>query len=126
MNRQITTSLVFAALILGVALGSRVLNDSGVMTIDPARINGVVIGMVLIWMGNMMPKRNPEKTCGNDPAAAFRMKRFAGMLMMLGGIGHAAIWLTLPVGQAEWASMVPVAATAAIVLATAFRTRVWV
>jgi len=126
MNRQISSALFFAALILGVSFGSRWAMDAGYLQIDPTRISGVVMGIVLIWMGNAMPKQSPEKTCGQDPGAAFRMKRLAGMLMMIGGFGHALAWLLAPIDIAAWVSIIPVAATGAIVIATAIKARVWV
>ena len=126
MNRQIVSSLVFAAGVLGLAFGARMLNEAGLASLEAARVNGVIAGLILVWFGNLMPKKNPERSCGQDPGASFRMKRMAGFLLMLGGIGHAVAWLALPLDQAKWIAMIPVAVALVIVLATAFRSRVWV
>lgn len=123
MKYQIRSALTFAALILIVALGARQAEAMGLFALDPARVNGITTGLILIWFGNAMPKGSPEQTCGNDPAESFRMKRFAGWAFVLAGTAHAAIWLIAPAAIMAELSVVPVAAAVVIVIAVMVKTR---
>lgn len=107
MNNQILSSLVWAGLMVGSALGLTALEAAGVFPDAGERGFGVVMGLILAWTGNMMPKWGADKKCTSD-GEAFRMKRFAGITMMLGGLGYALAYLLAPLDAAPYWAMAPV------------------
>lgn len=107
MNNEIVSSLFWAALMIGSALALTALEGAGILPDGGERGTGVVIGLVLAWTGNMMPKWGAGKKCASD-GEAFRMKRFAGIVMMLGGLGYAVAFVLAPLEQAAYWAMLPV------------------
>ncbi len=107
MNRQIKSSLIWAALMVGSAQLLTILEGQGIIPDGGERGTGVVIGLVLAWTGNLMPKWGTAKSCATD-GEAFRMRRFSGIVLMLGGIGYALAFLFAPLEQAAYWAMLPV------------------
>ena len=107
MNPQINSSLIWAALMIGSALLLTMLEGQGIIPDGGERGTGVVIGLVLAWTGNLMPKWGAAKSCAKD-GEAFRMRRFAGIVLMLGGIGYALAFVFAPLEQAAYWAMLPV------------------
>ncbi|GGY37401.1 hypothetical protein [Parvularcula lutaonensis] len=107
MNNQVVSSLVWAGLMVGSAAALTALEGAGILPDGGERGFGVVMGLVLAWTGNMMPKWGADKKCASD-GEAFRMKRFAGITMMLGGIGYAVAFFVAPLEKAPYWAMLPV------------------
>lgn len=113
MNRNIAASLVWAALMIAGALAVAYGQDAGWTDAGDQRGAGVVIGLVLAWTGNMVPKWGAGQECRGD---AFRMRRFAGLSLILGGLLHAAAWIIAPIVTAAWWSMAPVSVAMFVIL----------
>jgi hypothetical protein len=75
---------------------------------------GFLMGGVLIFMGNYIPKRLPDLDEEKyDPAKVLAIKRFAGWAFVLAGMGYILAWLILPTTPAN------IVATGLCLLATA-------
>lgn len=107
MNNQIVSSLIWAGLMVGSALALTALEGAGILPDGGERGTGVVIGLVLAWTGNLMPKWGAGNKCASD-GEAFRMKRFAGITMMMGGLGYALAYFVAPLDDAASWAMLPV------------------
>ena len=78
----------------------------------------IVIGLVLAFYGNYMPKETVR--CRPSSRAAARWQsalRVGGWSMTLAGLGHAAVWAFAPVPFADVAAMVLVAAATVVTMA---------
>lgn len=115
MNKNISSSLIWAGLMIAGAAGLTFAEGAGILADGGERGAGLVMGLVLAWTGNQMPKWNAGKNCATD-GEAFRMRRMAGIFMMLGGLGHAVAWLVAPLEIASFVSMVPVVVALLLVL----------
>lgn len=104
-----------ALLIIVAALGLDIAKDAGVVTDADERITGVIIGILLAWTGNAMPKRRAECD-GCDPSAGLALRRFAGWLFVMAGAAHAVIWLVAPIELANGLAICVVVGTLAVVL----------
>ena len=122
MDSNVRSSLVWAGLMIASAAGLTALETVGVLPDGGERGFGVVMGLVLGWTGNQMPKWGAGQHCSSD-AEAFRMRRFAGIVLMLGGLAHALVWAFAPLGSAAYWSIVPVAVALAIIFAMVIGTR---
>lgn len=114
MNRSISSSLIWAGLMVASAAALTTLEKFGILPDGGERGVGVVMGLVLAWTGNQMPKLGAGNQCTSD-GEAFRMRRFAGIVLMLGGLAHSAAWLLAPLDKAAYVSIAPVAVSLAIV-----------
>lgn len=121
---QIITALIFAGLMLASSWGINHAQDLGWIGGEPERAMGVVSGLVLIYFGNFLPKQAATE-CGSC-SNAFRMRRFAGQMLMLGGAVSAIIWIIAPANIMALAAMGVIGATLMIVLVRAAVTRTFV
>lgn len=125
--RQITTALIFAGLILGASWAITKAQDLGWIAGEPERAIGVVNGLILIYFGNFLPKTGRKTACSTcDESGAFRMRRFAGQMLMLAGVGSAVAWLVAPAEMMAAVAISIVAACLGVALIRAFATRTFV
>lgn len=98
---EIRRALFFAGLLLAFPLlftlgGSLDLYDTDDKTLA-SRSLGILMGGVLIFMGNYLPKRlAPLDNAKYDATKVQALQRFAGWAFVLAGIGYIAAWLILP------------------------------
>lgn len=120
MNK-VMTSLIFAGLMIGASVGMRIGEAHGLVTDAGERTWGVLLGLILAWFANAIPKGNQDEfeRCGDD----VRLRLFAGRALIIGGFAHSLIWIFAPIGQANLAAMVVVAAALSLVLIQAFSRR---
>jgi len=94
-----STSRKFEAFIIGIfvtgVMGFAVAKELG--SIDgylAKRSIGIILGLLLIMMGNFLPKivRPLAEQAGN-PARAMAAERFAGRMFMLGGLAYISVWI---------------------------------
>lgn len=84
------------------------------------RAIGLVIGLMVVTMGNILPKMRPLKAPGGDPGKASAAERFAGWTLVLMGLVYIALFLFAPLDQARSvASMIAIAAMVLIALSWA-------
>ncbi|MEL7485984.1 MAG: hypothetical protein AAGJ87_02085 [Pseudomonadota bacterium] len=83
---------------------------------------GVLVGLILAAMGNAAPKILPPldaKTCAGGRRS--KLQRFAGLSLLIGGVGYAGAWLFAPIEIANVAAMsICLASVLAIALRAAF------
>jgi hypothetical protein len=113
---QITTSVVFAAVMVGVPLTLTLARSyrliDGSDDLD-RRSTGLLIGALLVMVGNTIPKNLPPLSSGCDGARQQTFHRLAGWTWVLCGLASALGWLALPIDIAETAAIaLPVAAIA--------------
>lgn len=100
-------SILVAGLMLVAGLGLKMVDFLSDFSLDTTeRVFGVAMGLVLVVMGNMLPKKlgplgDKTVTLYNTPA----IQRFAGRSFVLAGLGYAGAWIILPVDQANSVAM---------------------
>jgi hypothetical protein len=115
-TRSISSAIVLALLISGVALALKFLQRDHLIAPEmTTRAFQVMIGLVLAFYGNIMPKGTPN--CGDAWSKRKQtLLRVGGWAFVIAGLGYAGIWLVAPMGSASDASMALVAAATAITL----------
>ena len=116
---RIPTAVVFAALMMGIPLALTLARSYGLVDgSDDAdrRSTGVLIGVFLAMLGNVMPKNLPRPLSSMrcDGARQQAFHRRAGWTWVLCGLASAIGWLALPIDSAETAAIV-LAVTALVV-----------
>jgi len=122
----ITTAVVFAALMMGIPLAMTLARSYGVVDdVDLGRRStGVLIGVFLAMLGNVMPKHLPPlASMGCDGARVQAFQRLAGWTWVLCGLGSAIGWLALSMDSAETATMVLVVTAMAVTIVQLLRLR---
>jgi hypothetical protein len=123
---QITTAVVFAALMMGIPLALTLARSYGFIDgSDVARRStGVLTGAFLAMLGNVMPKNLPPTSsmrCDGRRQQAFL--RLAGWTWVLCGLASAIGWIALPIDVAETATVVLVVTAMAVTIAQLLRLR---
>ena len=123
---QIPTAVVFAALMMGIPLALTLARSYGV--VDDIglgrRSTGVLVGVFLATLGNVMPKHLPPLSsmrCDGARQQAFH--RLAGWTWVLCGLGSAIGWLALSIDSAELATTVLVVAAMVVTIGQLLRLR---
>jgi hypothetical protein len=116
--RQITTAVVFAALMMGIPLALTLARSFGFVDgFDVARRStGVLTGAFLSLLGNVIPKNLPPLSSGCDGARQQAFHRLAGWTWVLCGLASAIGWLVLPIDVAETATVVLVVTAIAVTI----------
>ena len=119
LNR-IPTAVVFAAVMMGIPLALTLARSYGLVDgSDEAgrRSSGALIGVLLVMIGNSMPKNLPPLSSGCDGARQQEFHRLAGWTWVLCGLASAIGWLVLPIDFAQTAAIVlPMTALAATIV----------
>jgi hypothetical protein len=115
---RIPTAVVFAALIMGIPLALTLARSYGLVdgTDVARRSTGVLTGLFLAMLGNVMPKNLPPLSSGCDGARQQAFHRLAGWTWVLCGLGSAIGWLALPIDFAETAAVVLVVTAIAVTM----------
>jgi hypothetical protein len=84
--------LAWAGGIVALALGATAARRLGYMDGDSVtRLVVAANGLMLIWMGNRIPKAISPGACGQQA------KRVAGWSMVLSGLVYTALWVFAPI-----------------------------
>jgi len=104
---QIATSVVFAGLMMGIPLALTLARSYGLVVGSDVdrRSAGILIGAVIVMIGNAMPKNLPPLSSGCDGARQQAFHRLAGWTWVLCGLASAIGWLALPIDFAETATI---------------------
>jgi len=99
-------SLILAGGIIAISATLAGLQGAGVIdgTIAERGI-GIVLGLVVILYGNEIPKILVPMDKAGDPARKQALQRFAGWVMVLGGIGYALAFALVPIDYAAYAAV---------------------
>jgi hypothetical protein len=105
---RIPVAVVFAALMMGIPLALTLARSYGFVDgSDVARRStGILTGVFLAMLGNVMPKNLPRLSSGCDGARQQAFQRLAGWTWVLCGLASAIGWLALPIDLAEKTTMV--------------------
>ncbi len=92
--------VLFAAM-MGIAFAK----ETGMIDNDLAKRGvGAVMGLMLVLVGNLLPKFRLFDAPGRDPAAAMAAERFAGWTFVVVGVVYALVWSLAPMPSALVAS----------------------
>ncbi len=100
-SRPIVRSLITAVVILGVALLLRRLSPEYLSPGLTHRLLGVMLGLVVIFYANAVPKALTRLMHRRDPAAEQAVRRFTGWTLLLGGVGYVMAWILVPLEYAN-------------------------
>lgn len=122
-RRFLLANVIAAGLILSAALLKHMSDALGFAAGDISdRVVGIGSGLVLVVMGNTLPKvlaPLTAKRCG--PSTVQSIQRLAGWTLVLAGIASIAMWVTLPPDTAlTWSMIATGTAVALIVLRCAW------
>lgn len=106
--------LVLNGVIGGLAL-ARSLGFMG--EVVEKRAVGFTIGLMLVVIGNLLPKLRPLGLIHPDPAQAAGGERFAGRVLLLAGLAYLLLFAIAPLAQARPASAIVGIAALAFVAA---------
>lgn len=109
ISRPIPSAIVFAALMMTLALGAKLANTLGVLGDHDFAQRGlmVILGFFLMFTGNAIPKTlAPLASLQCDPAKVQAFQRLAGWTWVLTGLGYAMAWLLMPIDAAQPTSLV--------------------
>ncbi|MGD9584831.1 MAG: hypothetical protein AB7V26_14335 [Lysobacterales bacterium] len=115
--------------LMGIALVLAMARRMGLIGLgEEQRAMGVLIGVMLLVIGNLLPKMRPLQTPGCPPAQASSAERLAGWVMVSAGIVYLALFLLAPLDRARMiASLIGIGALLVIALSWARWARVaWV
>jgi hypothetical protein len=111
MKKELTKALVWAGVMLVLALGAVFARKHGYIDGDMAnRVVFVAIGLWMAWYGNRIPKTFAPSAC------ARRAKRVSAWSMVLSGIIYTGLWAFAPISVAVWAGSGAVFASVAATL----------
>lgn len=123
---SITTAVVFAALMMGIPLALTLARSYGVVVNSDLgrRSTGVLTGVFLMMLGNVMPKNLPRlSSMACDGARLQALQRLLGWTWVLCGLGSAIAWLAVSVDSAEVTTTVLVVAAMFVTLVQLVRLR---
>jgi hypothetical protein len=106
-RKTLSGAMIFASLLIAVALGARLADALGLMegTWAQAIINratNVFVGGYLVFHGNRLPKiLTPVWSARCDSATMQTLRRRTGWAYVLAGLAFTLLWLALPVHLAR-------------------------
>lgn len=100
---EIYEHLAMGAFMITSALAITLTNVTGITPGDMGpRVTGAMLGMLIVFFGNRLPKQSVSKSCPTDRAiVAQRIHRRAGYVMVFAGILMVASWIVFPQDIAE-------------------------
>lgn len=110
-KRPMLASLVFAGLFVIGALALKYASARHLVSGDvPMRGYQVLMGLMIAFYGNVIPKNLPRFREGQSSRIQ-SLQRTSGWLFTLAGLGYAAIWVGAPLAVAAGWSVTVVGAT---------------
>ena len=118
MKREIGDALWSGGLLVLAAVALKRMTSTGAIDGDASsRFFQMAIGIMVVWTGNMIPKRLKklnESRC--TPARQQTRQRVAGWTMAIAGSIYALVWLVAPVEHAPIISIVIMGAAMLLVV----------
>lgn len=102
LHHPLRRALALAALYLLTAVVLNALRQRDVVGAEAAaRLMGILMGSVILVSANAIPKRLvPLARLSCDPAREQTLRRFAGRVMVLGGLGYTLAYALAPIAVA--------------------------
>lgn len=123
-RHEILFAIILASLLLLGSISATLAKELEIFEGDLVkRIVGVNIGLMLIVLGNYMPKKITAKNCaGCACAKSLVMQRFMGWTFVLAGLLYASIWIFVDLDHTSSAVLFsfPVAITIIIIARLAY------
>ena len=118
LTKSIGGGLAIAAFILAAAKSLQYAQAGELIEPEMARRTmHVIIGLVLAFYGNYMPKRiGPSRSAACAITRSQMALRVGGWSMTLAGLTYAGLWAFAPLGFADIASMVVVLTACVVTL----------
>jgi hypothetical protein len=88
--------------LMGIAVGLAAAEGLGL--IDQAtqqQAMGLLVGAVILVVGNLLPKMRPLAASGHQSAEAAAAERLAGWLLVLAGLSYLGLFLLTPLAKAR-------------------------
>lgn len=116
---SIKSALYYAAFVIGAALILKTLEWAGYVSGDPdeiaQRFVQIAVGTMFLWYANRIPKVSVAKP--DCPLTKEdQMRRFAGRVLFLGGIGYVLTWIVAPYDVAAVTAIAILGSALALVL----------
>ncbi len=120
VRHEILFAIILASLLLLGSVSATLAKELQLFDSDLVkRIVGINIGLMLIVLGNYMPKKmfGTTESCSNSRDCSSSIQRFMGWTFVLGGILYALAWFILDLDQAGFAIMFAFPVAIAITIA---------
>lgn len=113
-------AISYAAITLALAEALAIARATGAIARDDEslalRLLGIGCGLVIVFYGNIVPKRTAcFDPASPDAARRQKLQRYSGWVFVLAGLANTLIWVLAPIRQAALWSMVPLAAGLALI-----------
>lgn len=111
-------AIALAGALLTLSLGSRLAEMHELVGADfPKRLIGMANGVVLILIGNAMPKKlTPLANMQVNPAKTQALQRFMGWLFVLAGALYATVWMFVDLEQTSFFTLLTFPAALLLIL----------
>jgi len=125
IRHEIVFAIILASLLMLGSISATLAKELEIFDRDLVkRIVGVNIGLMLVVLGNYMPKKLTQHSgsCSSKATGTSSVQRFMGWTFVLGGLLYAAAWFALDLDQAGFAIMFafPVAIAAVVIARVAY------
>lgn len=115
----VVRGVILAALLVATAVVGRVLTPEYLKPGLAQRLVGASTGLIVVLYANVVPKSlTPLVRMRISPVIEQAMRRFAGVSLVLGGVGYLLAWILLPI---DWANLVAGSILALTLLAAVTR-----
>lgn len=106
-RQELIKAIACAGALLALSLGAAWAKELSLVDGDVTkRFMGVMLGMMLMFMGNVMPKKlAPLESEGARAAKTQATQRFVGWLFVIAGLLYAAVWMVVDLEQTAMATM---------------------
>lgn len=94
MNKEIRVALLWAGVLIGIALIATYLRRQGLIDQDAVIRTVAMNGLMIVYYGNRAPKVAPHN------AYAQQLARFSGWSSVLSGLVYAGFWAFAPISLA--------------------------
>lgn len=119
VRHEILFAIILASLLLLGSISATLAKELEIFDSDLVkRIVGINIGLMLIVLGNYMPKKliGQSSSCSTNVANANGVQRFMGWVFVLGGFLYGSAWIILDLDQAGIAILFAFPAAIAIIV----------
>jgi hypothetical protein len=121
VRHEILFAIILASLLILGSISATLAKELGIFDKDLVeRIIGINIGLMLVVMGNYMPKKSTG-SCSTDTDKCRKsrvMQRFVGWTLVISGMLYALVWLFVDLNKASLAVLFTFPAAIFIVICT--------
>ncbi|MEQ9206176.1 MAG: hypothetical protein RLN78_02290 [Phycisphaerales bacterium] len=107
-RREILFGIILASMLLLGSISATLFKELELIDQDMTkRIAGVLIGVMLICMGNYMPKKLTQESgsCGCGTRKSASLQRLMGWIFVLAGLLYAGVWMLVDLSMTSFATM---------------------